>query len=177
MDKQEIEHKLDSYDKLVNEIQAKIEIMEKLKTDIQSQLAEAEKPKLGHGDVIEWANKQIEGVRIAWKSSEPSVFETFDSSGKRKSTASPNPVGNFTHYFNVFDLMEGWDKDFKKWESSPAYKDAIQIRIEMAEGGIFFGNSGNAATFELKDIIEIWKQLGHAIISAKRSNRVCYLSS
>lgn len=66
MNKEQIEHKIDDYDKLVEEIQAKIEIMEKLKKEIQSQLAEAEEPKLRHG-AWWWKEENPKNVRVFLK--------------------------------------------------------------------------------------------------------------
>lgn len=132
---------------------------------LEAQLAEAEKPKLEHGDsVISKTGNCI------WLKDKKSTLRPNTRNGCCENlTAQHDSRSDDIFAFNIFDLMGNWDKDFEKWESSPAYKDAIQIMIEVVEGGIFFGNSGRAATFELKDIIEIWKQLGHAIISAKRS--------
>ncbi len=171
MDKQEIQKQIDS-------ISADRDALErtrnKLTGDIAlllQKIAEAEKPKLGHGDVIEWANSQIEGIRIAWESSELSVFETFNSSGKRKGTASPNPVGNFTHYFNIFDLMAGWDKDFETWESSLSISEVKRIKIKIVNGNIHFGTLADGAEYSLENIKEIWKQLGHAIVDNLRQTK------
>ncbi len=164
MDKQDIEERIRLHEIRIIELRVRLE-------------AEAKKPKLGHGDVIEWANSQIKGVRIAWKSSEPSVFETFDSSGKRKGTASPNPVGNFMHfgnfmhYFNIFDLMKEWGKDFENWYSPVSISGVKRIKIRIINGNIHFGTLADGAEYSSENIYEIWKQLGHAIVDNLRQTK------
>ena len=152
MDKQEIEHKLDSYDKLVNEIQAKIEIMEKLKTDIQSQLAEAEKSKLGHGDFgIDEDTK--ESILIA-----PSQLPAHPMMSYNDETQPCGEVRDGRHvtrgiikFGNIFDLMKEWGEDLEEFDVGGRH-----FKIYPEDPDSFL------------QIEEIWHKLGRMIFTRKR---------
>ena len=128
-------------------------------------LREAEKPKLRHGDF---------GINEAG-SSRIALFQNgTTAAGKNlglRDDYCPTGIVNdsdITIFGNIFDLLKEWSEDFEDWESKPAYENAIQIIIETKFNGIFFGNSGNGATFNLENITEIWRKLGHAIAHLKR---------
>ncbi len=170
MDKQEIQKQIDS-------ISADRDVLERTRNKLTGDIALllqkiAEKPKLGHGDFGLWkfrpTNDPKKAIYIDKHQTKDTIYTDKDEWCRN---ASDDDGRKLIKFGNIFDLMEGWDKDFETWESSPAYKDAIQIMIEVVEGGIFFGNSGNAATFELKGIIEIWKKLGHAIVNNLRQTK------
>ena len=163
MNKEEIEHELARARAAETTIKNNI-------IELLEQLVEAEKPKLRHGDFGIVNRKGFylnDSSRTKVKPINMPVFEYENQSYDSYHSDYDNREVVFG---NIFDLMKDWGKDLEEWESKPAYQDAIQIIMEVKFNGIFFGNSGNAATFDLESITEIWRKLGQEIATLKRKS-------
>ena len=139
----------------------------KIALDILADLDE--KPKLRHGD---FGINDIGFPRLILLSKDEEMLDAgklyCDAVDGGYAHPLPDPILG-----NIFDLLKEWSEPFEEWESKPAYEHAIQIIIETKFNGIFFGNSGNGATFNLENITEIWHKLGHAIAELKRKENKC----
>ena len=127
------------------------------------ELAEAEKPKRRHGDFgIKIINEKEHYRRLIVNPANTTGLELYNEYGE----VPPDHHAIDIKFGNIFDLMKDWDKDFEGFEIK-VYQGG-QFNIKIIDGDIQFYLSGHA-TANLSEAKEIWKQLGHAIISAKRS--------
>lgn len=173
MNKQEIECKLEQAICIRDSINRQI-------LEFESQLAEAEKSKLGHGDFGLWkfrpTNDPQKAIYIDRHGTKDTIYTDKD---EWCTNASDDDGSKLTKFGNIFDLMEGWDKDFKNVVMKNSYNDRVFLiqKSLLAEKDIYLGTEDlghkMGVYLTISEAEEIWKQLGHAIISAKRSNRVC----
>ena len=166
---EEIQKEIDQYadarrtcEKAKNEFTALIARLVKEKADVG-----AEKPELGHGDFGVDGEPYVVVSQSTLPGSPKAIFASSMGLIKADENMSPD-----TRFGNIFKITKGWGEDFEEeWESKPAYKNAIQIIIKVMFNGIFFGNSRNGATFDLENITEIWRKLGHAIMTLKKKQQ------
>ena len=117
------------------------------------------KPKLRHGDLIEWYPSAIKGLRLIWESPEAHL-ETYDSYGKRTGTANKDTPASFIRHFNIFDLMKDWSEPFEEFRKYGIY-------LEPSADAIFIDASGSHLTISESE--ELWRALGRLIVARKRA--------
>ena len=140
--------------------------------ELETQLAEAEKPKLRHGDCI------TQGVvpRIVLNRKESKgQFASFSKAACDLNGFNYAEQHKCIVHFNIFDLMKDWDKDFKNIVLENDYDGRVFLiqKSLLNERDIYLGTEDRGKRMGVyltnKEAEEIWKQLGHAIIFARRS--------
>ena len=180
MDKQEIQKQIDS-------ISADRDALErtrnKLTGDIAlllQKIAEAEKPKLGHGDFGIDTDDEI-GCGAFIVIEQASLVGTPKAFFENQSGLmhADEKMSSDLRFGNIFRLMEGWDKPFSRYEAvvmdsadgcdkvliQPSSRSKDKIFI----GSVLRGQRQLGIHLSEPELQEFWKQLGHALIFAKRS--------
>ena len=164
MNNQEYKAKLESY------LERAEAIVRGLKKDIDEadrMFAEAEKPKLKVGD-----------FGIADMAIFPRIViaegEAITASGHVTDRKADMPS---IVYFNVFDLIADWDKDFKNVVMKNSYNDRVFLiqKSLLAEKDIYLGTEDlghkMGVYLTISEAKEICHTLGHAIVDKLRQTK------
>ncbi len=177
MNKQEIQKQIDS-------ISADRDVLErtrnKLTGDIAlllQKIAEAEKPKLGHGDFGITERRQFffndakRNLSDYYPNQPIFEYENREFDGGLDEAVLPIKFGN------IFNLMEGWDKDFKNVVMKNSYDGRVFLiqKSLLAEKDIYLGTEDlghkMGVYLTIAEAKEICHALGHAIVDNLRQTK------
>ena len=167
MEKTELEHKLEQAIKDRMGINDNIEWL-------KAQLAEAEKPKLRHGDVIEWVGKDCTNkgvIVIQNRDCDGEDLSQFNLAKKTKGVITTKyPTDKFIKHFNIIEQVDDL-KALKPLENyttkTTACGRSMRVAYDRNNHLISFGTAGHCGLLPIEDAEEYYRMFGRVLYTAK----------